>query len=313
MHQDKLKVGYTKKFAENFAKIQEAGVMNIYICAKYPTFILPYADRWQKAGHSVVVSQRFDPFIAQKADLLFAEWMDENAVMIQNFKTKHIKHVKKILRLHRYEAYTEIYKYIKWDEWDEIVFVARHPAEYLKKITKIPFKYKVIRQGVEIDKYEYNPSDTKKIAFMGLYSRKKGLGELEILANTFRDYEFHLAGGWLEVDLQEKLEKNRNLHFHGWIDPKDKNDFFKDMKYIVSPAVSESGHIALMEGMLCGCKPLIRDWIGSDDIYKREWTWDSMQTFKKLLEGEYEPEKYREFIESNYDFERSYKEMTDLL
>ena len=309
MHQDKLKVGYTKKFAENFARIQEAGVMNIYIVAKYPTFILPYADRWQKKGHAVVVDQRFNPFIAQKADLLFAEWLDENAIAIQNFPAK--KGVKKILRVHSYEVYGDAYKYLQFDKWDNIVFVARHTAEYLKHITKIPFKHSIIPQGVEIDKHEYNPSDSKKIAFMGLYSRKKGLGEIELLANTFRDYEFHLGGDFQEADLKQKLSKNRNLHFAGWI--KDKNEFFKDKKYVLSASIRESGHISVMEGMLCGCKPLIRDWIGSDDIYKREWTWDSMQTFKKLLEGEYEPEKYREFIESNYDFERSYKEMTDLL
>ena len=298
---------------EGFPREQEAGVMNIYICATYPTFILPYANRWQKEGHAVVVSQRFDPFLAQKADLLFAEWMDQNAIAIQNFKTSHIKHVKKILRLHRYEAYTDYYKYINWDAWDEIVFVARHPAEYLKRKTKIPFKYKVIRQGVELNKYEFEPKEGKKIAYMGYLSRKKGLGELEILANTFRDYEFHLAGGFLEVDLEEKLEKNRNLHFHGWVEDKDKNDFFRDKKFIISPAISESGHIALMEGMLCGCKPLIRDWIGAEVVYKSDWIWDSFQTFEKLLKGDYEPEKYREFIESNYDFERTYKEMTALL
>jgi hypothetical protein len=173
MHQDKLKVGYTKKFAENFAKIQEAGVMNIYIVAKYPTFILPYADRWQKKGHAVVVDQRFNPFIAQKADLLFAEWLDENAIAIQNFPAK--KGVKKIVRCHRYEAYTDIYKYLKFDLWDEMIFVARHPAEYLKKVTKVPFKYKVIRQGVEINKYEYNPSDTKRLPSWACILARKGL------------------------------------------------------------------------------------------------------------------------------------------
>ena len=291
-----------------FPKDQEAGVMNIYICATYPIFIKPYADRWQREGHNVVMSQRFDPFIAQKADLLFAEWMDANAVQIQNFQTK----AKKIMRIHRYEVYTDILKYMNWQKWDEIVFVNRYHQNYLQTRTKVPLKAKIIPNGIPIRDYEFNPCpDSNKVAYMGYISRKKGAGEIELIANTFKNYEFHIAGVFQELDVEDKMSKNPNLKFHGWVDKK--SDFFKDIKYVINASLAESHGLAICEGMLCGCKPIIRDWNSSEFVYRKEWTWKDMQDIECLLAGKYEPEKYREFVESNYSFERAYKAMTELL
>ena len=283
--------------------------MNIYITALYPTFIRPHADKWQQEGNKVVITPYFDPFAAQSADVLFAEWGDRNAIAIQNFPAKNAM---KIVRIHRYEIYTDIWKHFDFNQWDEIIITTRPKAEYLMKKVDVPPRFTVIPCGIKTEEIRLNPQpDSKKIAYMGLFSRKKGLGELEFIANSLPDYQFYLGGRFQEPDLKEKLEKNPRLHFVGWIE--NKSGFFADMKYVISTSVCESQQLTLLEGMASGCKPLIRDWIGADRIYKQEWVYKDLRGLKQLLEGDYEPEKYRQFVKANYDWHRTHERLTELL
>ena len=199
-----------------------------------------------------------------------------------------------------------------WKVWDEVIVVNRHIKDYLiNRLGGMPIKASVIPNGIDIKKYTLSKADNNKIGFVGYWSRKKGIGLVEFLANSFPKYEFHLAGAFQELDVQEKLERNGNLYSHGWI--KDKSEFFKDKKYVLNTALSESHGLSICEGMLCGCKPLIRNWISASGVYKPEWIYSDIKSFEKLLEGEYEPNRYRSFIASNYSFERQWKAMNRLI
>ncbi|MBS3741977.1 MAG: hypothetical protein KGY74_07655 [Candidatus Cloacimonetes bacterium] len=281
---------------------------NIYIISQYPTFIKPIAKELQDEGHTVVITKEFYPFCAKDADIIYCDWMDQNALKIQELKSGKRKTV---LKCHSYEAFTGIQKHINFRRWDGIIFV----NEYIKSVVyPHPLKQAhIIPNGIKVDDLQYTEAENKNIGFLGYWSRKKGIELIDFLAKSFPDYNFHLGGKFQEPDVQDyiKKKKSSNLYLHGWISNKSK--FFSEMKYVINASIRESQCVGLMEGMVTGCKPLIKDWIGADKMYKSEWLYDDLASFKKLLEGEYEPQEYRKFIKANYDFDKWYKEFKEVL
>jgi hypothetical protein len=64
--------------------------------------------------------------------------------------------------------------------------------------------------------------------------------------------------------------------------------------------------MSILEGMACGLKPIINDWIGADEIYGSEYIYKNIQDIERILNDVFEPDKYRQFVIDNYDFDKTY-------
>ena len=269
-------------------------------------FITPLIKEWRKNRDVFAVNQPLDPKV--DANILWCEWGNENAVNVANFKTD----AKKFLRMHAYEAYSQWIFHIKWDAYEKVIFIAKHIKDRVEAVVgKIPNAV-VIPVGIRLNGFEVRKERNNKIAYAGQISRKKGAGELMLLAKSLPDYEFHIAGKYTEDDVADyfNFQKPDNVFIHPY--SYNLNEWLKDYTYIINTSMREGNPITTLEAMTCGLKPLVRDWVGAKEIYG-DYVYENLDELKKLLEGSYEPEKYRKFVEDNYNFEDTYKEIEKLL
>jgi len=160
-----------------------------------------------------MAAQPFDPTI--EADLIWCEWGNINAVTVADFKTD----AKKILRLHAYEAFGEPLYYIDFKKFDKVIFIADHIKDFVEsKVGKIDNAV-VIPVGVNTDKFEIGVVRTKSNLLRRANTRKKGAGELMTIAKSFPDYEFYIAGKYMEDDVAQYFNEQKQLIYLSNLSP----------------------------------------------------------------------------------------------
>lgn len=279
----------------------------IYVLTSGRNFIDPIVKEWKKTKKVHVTSERFDPKMADGAEVIWCEWLREDAITASQHKCK----AKKILRIHSYEAFTPLIYYVDFSKFDKVIFIAEHIKDFVEsKVGKIKNAV-VIPVGVHVNGFD--PSVKRrnnKIAYAGEISRKKGIGELLFIAKSLPDYEFHVAGKFTEEDVarhfNEKKPKNVFLHPYSYNLP----EFFKDKTFFLNTSIREGNPVTVLEAMSYGLKPLINDWVGAEGIYK-DYVFKDIDSLKSLLE-EYNPKEYRDFVEE-YKFDNTYGRLESLL
>jgi glycosyltransferase involved in cell wall biosynthesis len=289
----------------------------IYCCAKYPTFVRDYLDRFANDGHITILVEQFNATGAKGADALWCEWGDHNAVNVSLYNLVP----KKILRIHRYEIFQDYLFYINYKGFDKTIFVSHFLKEYAeKKVGEIP-NATVIRNGIDLDKYKFNPVENNKIGWLGYISGKKGIPMLMFIANSFPDYEFYFGGKWQMEELKQLYEerKPKNLHYEGYVD--DVSDFYKDKSYVLSTSLTEGTQLSVLEGMACGCVPLVWYWVGAEEIYPVRFIYRSFVDLYSILKAtkkNFERDNMRRYVSEryvseNYDINKTYREYKKIL
>lgn len=252
------------------------------------------------------------------ADIIWIEWANELAIKLTNNK-QFVGMVGKkqlVVRFHSYEVFTQMPQMINWDVVTDLVFVADHV--FRAAADHIPDDLRVhhIPNGIDMTKYSLNGSktDTKQLAFVGHINNKKGPTLLvhafqQLQMETSNAYHLHIVG-----DVQDKRYDHYFSHifskmgllehitFHGFVE--DINGFYEGMSHVLCTSPWESQNMGVMEGMACGCLPLIHNFPGSDDIYPEEFIWTSINDFVSMAMGSpYEPEAYRFWVGKNFNLE----------
>jgi len=60
-----------------------------------------------------------------------------------------------------------------------------------------------------------------------------------------------------------------------------------------------------------GQKEIVNDWIGAEGIYG-EFVYKNINDIRRLLAEDYKPEKYRKFVEENYNLDKIYPKLEEL-
>jgi len=290
--------------------IFEKELADYYFVTTNRIFLHPITERLSKSGR-IFVDNSFNPQLTQKAKIIWCEWANDKAIDISNFQTD----AKKILRLHAYEAFSESIKKINLKGFDKIIFIDDYIKEFVEKqYGELPNAV-VIPNGVQLGKFTLNPEKKKnnKIAYAGYLTRKKGIGELLLIAKSLPEYEFHLAGKYQEDDIADWMntKKPDNVFIDCW--QYDINKWYQDKSFIINTSMRESQAMTLVEGMACGLKPIINDWIGATDIYPEKFIYKNINDIKRILEEDYSPLEYRKFIEDNFNFEKIYPMIENLI
>ncbi len=245
------------------------------------------------------------------ADIIWAEWCTAAAMWASNNK---LEHNKLIIRLHRWEAYTEWPKLINWSNVDRLLVV---PNPYtLKQLEPLRLGSKIVHfpNAVNLKRFKLTERPMgNKIAYVGALNLKKNIPFLlqcmyELLESDGQ-YELHIAGKFQDRVVEnyfdhmvKDLDLDKNVFMSGFQD--NVAGWLSDKSFIVCPSLVEGHPVAVMEGMACGCKPLIHNFPGASTFFPHYMLFNTAMRFAEMVRAkdEWTSGWYRCWVESKYPF-----------
>jgi len=227
--------------------------------------------------------------LMQWADLAWFEWCDQ--LLIQ--ATKLNKTCKIICRLHSYEAFTQMPAEVDWSKVDRLILVNQNVVDVLNEFHNIVVKKEIIHNGVDLNKFTIPDSKTygKKICSLGYINYKKNPGLLLYCFKAIHDYdpefEFFIAGQHqdprIKVYFDHMLKRlDLPVHLQDWVD--DVPSYLRDKDFVISTSLFESFHYSIAEGMASGLLPLVHAWPGAENVYPKEYLFNTPDECVKLLD-----------------------------
>ena len=245
------------------------------------------------------------------SDISWFEWCTDMATTASNLP----KVCKTIVRLHRYEAYTHWPMEIKWENIDTLVTIGNDfvrnrlrsvvsGIENRTQIVEIP-------NGINLTKFKFAERPRgKNIAFICNLNMKKNpafmLQCFNSLLSIDPEYKLFWAGKIQDVVVEQymrymvgELGLCNRVFFDGWHE--DINIWLANKHFIVNSSIVEGHPVGVMEGMACGIKPVIHNFPGAKQFFPEEFLYNSTEEFcDKIISSDYEPRRYRRFIEDKY-------------
>lgn len=244
-------------------------------------------DQWQ--GHNKHDAQNSLKLL-QQADIVFCEWCLGN---VEWYSKNKLKYQRLIARFHAQESKLPYLANAKFDAIDHISFVSEHTRkEALENIPGLLIdKTSVIANYLDDKKFTplKKVGDAKFVLGMiGVTPKGKRLDRaidlLEMLLKEDNRYYLRIKGknplsySWIHNRPEEieyyknifnRINSNPLLRYRVIFDPPgdDVNQWLSLVGYILSPSDAESFHMAIGEGMLTGCIPIVWNWEGAKDIW----------------------------------------------
>jgi glycosyltransferase involved in cell wall biosynthesis len=296
----------------------------ILFVANMPSFIVPIVEYFNKKDDwtaTLFVDGTEEELQAHidSAHVIWIEWCNEVAIAMTNLIKD--KKAKVICRLHSYEAFTTMPAQVDWTKIDHLIFV--NPS--VMEIMKMSGLYQVVPSSVTVSIIPNTIEDNKwvltditekksKIAYVGHINYKKDSSLIFPIAEALPEpYSIYSAG--LFQDLRYKLMfdqymgsvKNPKVHFTGKQD--NMSRWMVDKRFTLNTSLFESFNYGIAEGMLSGAIPLVRNWLGADNVYPNIPKWNTMGELLTIityfdnlpLEDQRKMQKdNRDFIIDNY-------------
>jgi len=261
--------------------------------------------------------------LMQWSDISWFEWCTNLAVAASN-KPKVCRN---IVRLHRYEAYEHWPRQVNWENVDVLVTVGNSLTldALRRQVPGIEERTSVVSipNGINLKRFPYfDRRRGKNIAFLGNLRMVKNPGFvlqcMQKLHYIDPEYRLFFAGASTDQVLEqylrhmvERLGLRGVVFFDGW--QQDVSSWLADKHYIVSTSICEGHPVGILEGMSCGLKPVIHNFPGAEQMFPKEFLFDISEQFcQQVLSEQYEPRRYREFVEQNYSLKRQLRAINDL-
>ena len=257
------------------------------------------------------------------SDIVWIEFGNQLAIELTN--TIGLLIGKKVVcRVHSYEVFSGFFEQINWWVVDDLVFVAQHVKDYaldlIPHIERAVKNIHVIPNGVDTKFFNLNPQSylTNSIAFVGYLNSKKGLMLLaqafESLWQTDNRLTLRIAGKWQDTRMRiylthiwKEMGIEEAITHDGWLSQLDLGKWLTKSSHILCTSPLESQHISVMQGMLCGLKPLIHNFPGAKDIYRHQDIWNTIPDLEEMVfNHSIQPSIHRAFVKENYGLYRFY-------
>lgn len=291
-----------KQISVKVSKIIKAKKGSIYVVDSLQTFIIPILGKL-KQEYFIRVDSQFNPDNAIHANVIFCDWADDNAIAVANYETL----ARKILRVHSYEVYTDKIMHLDFSAFDDVIFVSNHIKKYIEeRIGSVIPHGSVVPNGVDLIKYSISKGKVQnnKVAWAGRLAQVKGIQNLFGIAALNPKMEFHIAGSFQERDLerwcQQQLVYLKNIIMYPW--QKDLNEFYSDKTYAISTSIREGCPVALIEAMACGLEPVILNWPGAENLFKKKGVFQDIQSI--YFNSRVDFESNRNFVINNFNLEK---------
>jgi len=184
----------------------------------------------------------------------------------------------------------------------------------------------VIPNLIDIDKFPFvDREEGKNLLFLGRISYVKNLPQMltyfQDLVGMDSDYHLHVVGQISDPELFYYKENfiaktglENHVTFYGRQEGDDLKRIMADMTHITCESVFESQGIGILEGMSMGLKPIIFSFLGAENLFPEKYLHIDREGFlKTILEEDYNPAEYRQFVEDNYSIQKKIELYRDLI
>lgn len=282
------------------------------------------------------IKQRFEVrFFEGRAEEEMEEgmkWSDiswfEQCTNLAVTASKMPKICENIIRVDHYDAYKQWPQQVNWANIDVLVTVGNSTVSDTleQKVPGLERQTSIVTipKGVNLEKFPFiNRHRGKNIAFLANLGMPKNpafvLQCMQKLHYIDPEYRLFFGGGFEDEALEhylkhmvEALDLRDVVFFDGGAE--DVSCWLEDKHYIVSTSIIESRSTGLLEGMASGLKPVIHNFPGANQTFPPQFLFNISEEFcRQIVSGEYEPKRYRRFVEENYALENQLIKINDIL
>lgn len=249
-----------------------------------PTFLLRLMKHWESQEHKIV---RVSPGkLPTDLDLLWIEWSCGEAIQASKQKTKYPK----VIRIHRGDCVdTKNCQQINWKNIDQIVFIAPHIKRHFEANYKTRTPKVLIPNAVDVDDFSFvrHRVHSDVVGVLGnLIPRKDYDFAFDVVKRT----EMRLwARGDVtasQLDYAKRVKaifnKTRRWEFFRHRFSRIQA-FYNTIDIILSTSLDEGLPLNILEGMSCGCHPVIRDWEGANELFPPEYLFHTIEEAAELV------------------------------
>lgn len=247
------------------------------------------------------------------SDLAWFEWCDQR--LIEATRLPNTCPI--VCRLHSFEAFTDMPTRVDWSRVSRLLFVAPHIRDIL--LDQLPdlagaVTVAILPNGVRLDRFSFRERPKgHRLAYVGHINHKKNpallLQCLKALVSVDSRYRLHVAGEFQELRTElywhrmvDVMGLENHIQWSGWVD--DMNGWYQDKDFIVSTSLLESFGYGIAEGMACGLKPVIHDFVGADRLYPESYRFATVAQFvDRVCEPDHTPVAYRQYIQNHFDID----------
>lgn len=259
-------------------------------------------DQWR--GHNDHDETQSRELLPQ-ADVIFCEWCLGNLVW---YSKNRLPHQRLIARFHQQERKLPYVATADRDRIDHISYVSDWVRREASQIFAFPEeKTSVISNYLDPNKFFPRKKTGDAQYTLGMIGAAPAMKRLDravdllehLLAEDTR-YCLRVKGrhpldyGWLlnrpderayYRKVFERINSNKKLATRVIFDPPgdDVNDWLALVGYILSPSDFESFHMAIGEGLLAGCQPIIWPWDGAAEIWGEEHVINDLDSAKQAV------------------------------
>jgi len=254
-------------------------------------------------------------------------WFEMCGELVVNV-SKLPKVCKNIVRVYNRDLSEIWIRKVQWDNIDVVIVVGDSSVKdaLLRHAPGIESRTQVIaiQDGVNLDKFKFiDRRRGKNIACVdGLSVYKNPMFVLQCMQKLHYidpDSRLFFAGNFENKVLEDYLRHMVYtlglmdvVFFDSW--QEDMNSWLQDKHFIFCCSVVENRAIGLLEGMACGLKPAVHNFPGAELIFPREFLFNISEEFcEQILSDEYEPERYRRFVQRNYDLKDKLNQVNSIL
>lgn len=295
-----------------------------------------FKKHWEDQGHEVFFEPGASEHLAQKVDVYYVEFWDHNIHYLYNWYKDHpkAKKPKIAVRIIDWEVHQGLVRDPHIAKWvDHAITITPHIRNIVLDENEGFTKDKValIRCGVDLKEFTYRkPKNGTNIVIPCNeidWVLKNVLEGIKIFAmlrkQDKRDWKLHIRGKWcqqkyIKIAFEDFIKKagiEEHVHFQVARVP-SMNDYFEDMDYCLVPSLKEAFGYTTAECMAKGIKPILHNWLGSEDTWPKESLYLTPdEAVENILAGytEEDARSYQAYIEEKYDARRMCKEVDELL
>lgn len=232
------------------------------------------------------------PFVISTIFVDYAEYEQHNksgvySTMTRLFSADQLEYIKAIARWIKNGERVQSVSYLRYGHAKAIQYVAKKAAMLLpnsyseyarfKKHYHVDCPHQIIYNGIDPDVFplKENTNDDQRnnkliICVSRIEGRKNQLNLIKALNNT--DYTLYLIGkpATNHISYYEKCKKNaaKNIHFLGFIQPKELIQYYQQAKVHVLPSWNETCGLSNMEAACNGCNIVITDKGDTKEYYE---------------------------------------------